>query len=209
MTENWNRTRFAADRLDAAGKRDAAGKYGSYHIIGRDTPINGGVYIGTSQREALVVDFAQDATLAQLYASALDERMHTGSFNKKRILSGLAEIIQCAARYDEHTVAALTHDHGVTDDGLVLVGMYFANNAVVCRHQALAAGAILERFIHEGHLTGTVSVDRNSNAYGAHAWVRYVTGTDQRVCILDATQQFCGYLDDAPATGWSYRRPDE
>lgn len=76
----WKRTQYAADlrrelQCQQQSQRffdepDAESKYGylaNWKIIGHDTEINGGVYIGGGQREAVVVDDERTALIIKAF----------------------------------------------------------------------------------------------------------------------------------------------
>src|SRR5262245_22670204 len=66
----WDRTARAVARLTSRGHIIESGATKLYHnrtIIGRDSPIDGGIYIGAYQREAIVVDFFSSPMLKSIF----------------------------------------------------------------------------------------------------------------------------------------------
>ena len=101
------------------------------------------------------------------------------------------------------------------DGDKVELSVFMAAGVGVCRHQALACAVTLERFKDEGHIRGSISIDRNirrdpkmENSDG-HAWVRY-TSHGGNIMILDVAQNYFGLLKDSSRDAqWNYMRPEE
>ncbi|KUK79444.1 MAG: hypothetical protein XD95_0396, partial [Microgenomates bacterium 39_7] len=196
---NWDKTRKMLKRvrkdpndLGHGFKRFFIGMnsensfYQGRHIISRDKPINGGVYLGEGSREALVVDDTKDTQLKKIF-SLLINRMGDKD-PKTYLLRGVWELAREIIPYDENRVIKINQK--LLPDQKIYLSSFFGGG--VCRHQALLMAYLLEKCIQRGYLGGKVSVDRNSiDGLGGHAWVRYVTSAGG-VIILDATQNFIG-----------------
>jgi len=196
-------------------------KYGIYkgrHVIGRDERINGGVYLGSGKREEIVVDDtksevkkAYEDLYEQLWEKVRNrqnEQEELGQDNniKNGILSDVFELVMEKMQYDGDFADKAGDEF---EDQKINLSYFINAKKGVCRHQALLVGYLLERLKEEGHIDGKVSIDRNSvPGLGAHAWVRYVSGTTRDVFIIDPAQKFIGRLEDAPGN-WPYRRPEE
>ena len=197
------------------------GEYGAYkgmRVIGRDERINGGVYLGSGEREEIVVnDVYTEAKKAYEYIyeqlwekvrSRQKEQKKLGQNNdvKNGILSDVFELVMDEMKYDD----AFARQAGVDNkNGLINLSYFINAKKGVCRHQALLVGYLLERLKGEGYIDGKVSIDRNSvTGEGAHAWVRYTSGTTKDIFIIDPAQRFIGRLEDASGN-WPYRRPKE
>ena len=73
---SWNKTELSCERLDLEGKLkyiDGVEYYLDRHVIGRDRPIDGGVYLGENAREAIVVDSNKYNEINKLYEIAKDK----------------------------------------------------------------------------------------------------------------------------------------
>lgn len=217
-TSHWDKTiqlneRLAFSPFFTKGKEDGqeVGFYGDRRIIGRDTPINKGVYLGSGNREAIVVDDEKyPEELNEVYNQVLaavspDIGLFVALRNVVRDRLGGTQgdkvMLEVEKIYEEL-------DKSETQDPKVKLNTYIKRNAGVCRHRALLAGYVLERLIKEKKLYGTVSVDRSSDGDYGHAWVRFVPKSGGEVVIIDPSLGFVGKLSGAPKI-WDYRRPGE
>ncbi|MBU2638844.1 MAG: hypothetical protein KJ955_07765 [Nanoarchaeota archaeon] len=203
---DWSRTMFSEKRLEDVLEGES---YLGRKIIHRDSPIDKGVYLGAGEREAIVVDSDKYPAIRKLYEKA-----------KEKALVGLAEkdIVKCMvlrAVYetvketmtacDEKAVDAIVRLARCGKDGKIALDLFIENQVGVCRHMALACGALLELFRKDGFVSGNISIDRNTDK-GGHAWCRY-TNSGGEVYILDVAQNYVGRMEKA--VNWDYRRPDE
>lgn len=175
-------------------------------IISRDTPINGGVYLGSAKREALVVDFEKDVYLNNLYEEAKLGAKINGRVSKHLIIPSVYSSVK-RSMPSSKGYKLLLDRFDLRNDKKVYLGSFIAHRTGVCRHKALACAALLERFIKEGYLSGNVSIDRNNNGKSAHAWTRY-TCNNGTVVILDVALGYLGPLV-GPNQRWDYRRKDD
>lgn len=218
----WRNTHVAEDRLrQRDGYEEPAGEelHGTWQgrpIIGRDTPICGGVYVGSSSREAIVVDEYPDGLLTQVYDTLVrqrDEVVGTGGHWNVGIMQTVYDLVRLVMPYSQRIVDEVGHNYGAShSDVKIRLDRFVEAGGGVCRHQALLAGYLLEKAINEHRLRGRVSVDRNIlPAIGGHAWTRYVT-SDRRILIIDAAQSYCGLMMDTEGKQfgpWFYARPGE
>ena len=211
----WERTRRAEERLPAIPLND--GLFKGREIIHRDSRIDGGVSLGATGREAIVVDWRHEATpgairsLASLYAAAVERATLDGRFRRSLALQAVYDTVRVHfVDCSSGAVERVNERIAAGPDDKVHLDCYIAARAGVCRHLALACAAILERMIDNGMLRGHVSHDRNSiPGQGAHAWCRYTTSSGE-VVILDAMQGFLGTLQESQKPGiWNYARPEE
>ncbi|BDQ04844.1 MAG: hypothetical protein KatS3mg084_0362 [Candidatus Dojkabacteria bacterium] len=102
---------------------------------------------------------------------------------------------------------------------VVSLDKFLEHGVGTCRHMALFAACMVERFINDGYLNGArVSVERNQINEDVHAWCR-ITFDDlhdpntKEVLILDAAGDYLGPLNKGnQAEGginWDYRRPED
>jgi hypothetical protein len=184
------------------------GNFYGRHVIGRDTPINEGVYPGDYPREVIVVDFDKDPYLQDLYQKVIEAATEPdGTFNKGKVLSAVFTIVKDSMRPDANGVERVVQEYGASNDGLILLGVFINNKVGVCIHYALACAVILERLRKEGYVRGKPSVDRNKTDLGKHAWCRY-TNSAGEVFILDPALGYIGPLD-GPNAPWDYKRPED
>jgi len=227
----WDRTQEMKQRLK--GKIDR-GYYGGRHIIHRDSDIDGGVYLGKNQREAIVVDSEKHPRLRELYETSKDKM--TGNRCEGRISQVVGDNFEdfSEARYheayyyitensvlkavydtvdeampnrDKEAVEEILDEHGVEKDGKISLDIFIGRGVGVCRHLALTCAALLELFKKDGVIKGKPGVDRNSNGSNGHAWCRY-TNPDGEIFILDVGR-YMGKLSDASEKRWFYERPED
>ncbi len=226
---NWNRTDLTVERLKAEGKLDADGKYQGRFIIHKDSQILGGVYLGQGKREAIVVD-PKYGGLPKLYELAkrksreltadpetcddfywIDSATGKETYHPKAALMGtFAAVKETMPMQDDDAVREFLAKNNLNNDMKVTLDSFLSAGLGVCRHDALACGAVLEMFQTNGHLPGwKMSVDRNSNHLGGHAWTR-AQNPDGTVYVVDVRQDFCGTIQLAnPADRWAYERAED
>jgi len=189
------------------------GYYGGRHIIGHDSRINGGVYIGGTAREAIVVDDSRDnsSLLRDSYAKLRHAIVRTSPLRYRwRNKVPVAHALKAAYDYTQQLIPYdLDATHKITDaypsDQKLDITKFIGGG--VCRHQALLAGYFTEKMIDEGLLNGEVHVERNSTTAGAHAWVKY-TPSSGEVYFIDPAQQFIGTAREAASAQWDYTLPE-
>lgn len=198
-------------------------EYAGRRLIGRDSLIRGGVYYGTYGGEAIVVD--PDKFPEQYdnwYNLATNRASDQGRVQRNKVLSAVYGTVRDNMRYSQSGVEQLLAVYARRDgydgfpDGRKLdLGVFMHGRVGVCRHQALAAGILLEKFKEAGHIRGEVSVDRNVRwnplgDRGGHAWTRYTAYSGQ-VMILDVARDYFGSLEASVQRpgGWNYLRPEE
>lgn len=199
------------------------GFFAGRRIIGRDTPINGGVYVGSGVREAIVVDdqkYPKELldTYRELRIRMAQEQQRSPQ-NRKTTLQLIADLSSeklggKASEADLETQIAelLTRltgsPKGVDTRGQdikVALNTFMQNKSGICRHRALLAGYLMEQLVKDRIIQGRISVDRNTTAQGGHAWVRY-EGPNKNVFIIDPSLGYVGPIEKAPKI-WSYEHP--
>ncbi|MFH0863834.1 MAG: hypothetical protein V1858_01955 [Candidatus Gottesmanbacteria bacterium] len=189
------------------------GKFAERPIIARDTSINGGVYLGSGEREAIVVDdqkypqelndvyvkLKQSWELKQNNKSVFENVYNT----VKEALGGNKNPVDVETQVN-NLVASFTNKHG--PDTKVPINDFIKAGVGVCRHRALLAGYLIERLTKQGILKGNVSIDRNYLPnLGGHAWVRW-EAVNIGVIIIDPSLNYVGKIENAPKF-WNYQRP--
>lgn len=210
---NWNKTRIMLERKeqdDDIEWIDGEPHYQGRHIIERDSDIEGGVYLGGGEREAIVVD-SEYGAIPELYEDTKDTAEELAQENNSTIntYAPLAayRTVRDTLEFDKEEVNDLVERNNVEDDGKIALDMFLNNGVGVCRHAALATGTVLEHFQEDGYINGDISVDRNQDSRGGHAWVRY---EDQNgVRILDPTQDVFSPLELTEDSFWDYARPED
>lgn len=221
IENQWTGTELLKQRLkdnplyeEPCGK-ERIGKFADRPIIARDTPINGDVYLGSGQREAIVVDdqkYPQELDRAyQQLKTAMDQGRSSGKgiFDfvyeiAKENLGGSKNPADCEKQVDQ-LAASLVKTYG--PDTKVPLNDFIKRGAGICRHRALLAGYLIERLVKEGILKGEVSVDRNYLPHqGGHAWVRWTGANSNRAIVIDPSLNYVGPIEEAPRI-WNYQRP--
>jgi hypothetical protein len=230
---DWGRTALAVGHLAHTDRRYEGaydeeypyGRFAGRHVIGRDTSINGGVYVGlpNGNREAIVVDDVKHPdALNRAYAEAIQSVYRAARWEgwfsdpsrsavETNILRPVFETVRSMMPYSNDVVASIVNKH--QKDTKVALNSFINRGGGVCRHQALLVGYILERMQSSGELSeeDRISVDRNGEkGGGGHVWVRYKS-SDGTVYIIDPAQDFVGTLEEADALErtWSYARPED
>ncbi len=207
MIGKWNRTRIGRMRLDAILEDD---KYLDRLLIGRDSPIDGGVYLGGNEREAIVVNSCDSPQLQLAYKEVKKRSLDdSGEVRRGKILQSVYELTNEKMKFSEIEVARVIDEHSVDKDGKISLGIFLQEGYGVCRHMALLSAFLLEKFVEEGHIRGKPSVDRNSCFHNAHAWCRYKNHSGE-VYILDSAKSFIGTLEDSKEImNWEYFRDND
>lgn len=212
----WRNTSRAEDRLrqdmfyEERGLIRKEKRFAGRPIISRDKPINGGVYLGSGTREAIVVDDEKDPALDKIYQELVQRiKQHeaNGENVKGVFLAEVYNIIQDVMPSSPSNVDRLTED--LEPDTKIYLSGFIGGG--VCRHHALLGGYLLERLAKDGYAGGKVSVDRNQVPdRGGHAWVRYQSSSGE-IYIIDASQHFIGKLSDIRESDnrWFYERPSD
>jgi len=193
---------------------DELAPYGYYKDLpklGRNsTSVNGGVYLGGSPREAIVVDGESEELieiyedfLADLEASIVSDEIVTNEDALAKVMYKVQKILP----YDDEKAEAMSRKYW--GDKLVGLSEYLKGPQPggVCRHQGLLAAYIVENLISDGVLRGSVGVERNTVQVmgGTHAWAIFKPEHGEAI-VIDAAQSFVGTKRRAYHEGrWEYR----
>lgn len=205
---DWNRTEIMQFRLE---DQINSGQFKGRNLIFRDTPIEEGVYLGSTEREALVVDSKRYPLLLEPYVEAKSRADDgTGMYLEPIVLEMVYDVVTERLKTSDREVDKIMNENGVAEDNKISLHIYLERGYGVCRQQALLAAFMLERFKKERILAGKVSIDRNWQGYmGGHAWCRYTTRKGL-VYILDVRRRYFGTLEEAlTKADWDYRRENE
>jgi hypothetical protein len=198
---------------------DEQAPYG-YHdglpMIGRRSQkVNGGVYLGGSAREAIVVD-GDSKALRNVYEDLPKELRRSFKANEtwpiELVLNKIMLAVQRAMPYNAPVTEMLSSEY--KDDGHIDLSRYVEAKGGVCRHQGLAAALMGENLIDDGFLSGTVGVERNTvpDMGGTHAWGIYKPphSKPKDWIVIDPAQSFVGTKAQAEAQGrWDYSLPSD
>lgn len=202
MTPRWDKTLMGEKRLLIKD-----GFYKDRRVIGKDTPIDKGVYLGEGAREAIVVDLKNSQPIKDLYVEGV-KRVR----NRIRTIDKLEALYQVVREafpiLKSHQVDDVLKELDVKKDVKVDLSEFIKRGIGSCRHMALSVGVLLETFINDGLLEGKVSIDRNKvPGEGSHAWCRY-EDKNGKVYVIDVAKQYVGTLG-AGLWNWPYNRPED
>jgi len=201
----WNKT---ANMIARVGPRLRNGLLNGMPLISRDSRIDKGIYLsGSRARVGISVDFERSGQVQMLYNRILDRSMENGRISKSSLLDNVMWEVREALNYDsKHQLYSI--EKTLPPDHLIQLEFFMSFRRADCRAMALLAGVLLERLIDQGHLRGTVSIDRNDDKKtGGHVWARYASPAGI-VIIVDPAKNFLGLIDNAGAP-WDYHRPGE
>lgn len=212
----WDKTALVEARLadspfyEEPGEEAPHGFYAKRAIIGRDMPVNKGVYLGSGRREAIVVDDEKDPMLKIVYDELVKRQTEAAKVSSKafneNMLEAVFSFVQEVIPYSDGVERSIRK--GLAADRKVGLGKYIEMHGGVCRHQSLLGAYLLEKLKSEGLLEGKVSVDRNSvPMQGGHAWIRF-TDKDGNVHIIDPAKKYIGILNNAEDFSF-YQRPED
>ena len=207
----WEYTDHNAAQLSIRKPQQKEMLWGGRKLIGRDTPINKGVFATLGIEEAIVVDDEKDPHLNQTYQELINIRKRAqerGYRFKDGLLVDIYNLVSKKIPYNLHRSEQIRVK---TIDKKIILSAFFGGG--VCRHQALLTGYLIERLVREGYLKGKVSIDSNqklNSKESGHAWVRY-TNSQGKIIIIDTAQGFLGYLEEARKNNraWPYERPED
>lgn len=196
-------TAILVQRLTRMGLLQASDDPGAPHgffrgwlVIGSDTPINGGVYLGRKPREAIVVDMRRPGSMLLATYEAWRTAL-TGARSKADVRADLeqtlpARIAALVAEhmpYDEAAVHRLERRGLLRPDEPIDLDVFLLERGGVCRHQVCLVGAFLERLALEGWMEGKACLERKFvSGWFSHAWVRF-TAKDGQTWVLDPAQR--------------------
>lgn len=236
----WDRTERMLERKEADGEVewiDGEPHFEGRHIIREDSDIDGGVYLGSGEREAIVVDSEEYDEVDRMYEKARDRaRDPSGNVNKGLVLNAAYDVAveeftpsedemdrlvdtygditdediesEQDMRDEAYLSSKIAEHYGVESDGKIGLDVFSREGVGVCRHRALAAGAMIEKFQEDGILTGEVSIDRNSRGKYGHAWVRYENSAGDTF-VIDPMQEKIKALEETEGDFWDYERPED
>ncbi|MBI4057568.1 MAG: protein phosphatase 2C domain-containing protein [Elusimicrobia bacterium] len=170
-------------------------------IPGRQSQVTGRIY-AVDHGEVIRVDFEKDPDLAEVYSSLHKpttlERLRgwLGSTAEEQFLRRTYHTIQKEIPYSSERAEEL--EKGNIDRSMVIGKANLKGRKGVCRHQALASAALLEKLKQESYLSGEIYYVVGNG----HAWTEYVFPTGKSY-ILDVAQHYFGPIEEAKFSGTS------
>ncbi|MBN8549441.1 MAG: hypothetical protein J0M12_09015 [Deltaproteobacteria bacterium] len=158
------RVRNLHDYSPVRTPKSPLGTFGGRPIIGESTPINGGIYLGVTPQEAIVVD-DKHGGLERLYKELvvrLSEVSLDRALEEKEILPEVAALVAKHLKFNERAVTAACEREGVQADEKVAIDMFLYEGVGAARHQVLTAAYLIERLKVRNLLQGCVSIESTS-----------------------------------------------
>lgn len=165
------------------------------------------------------------ALYRRLENDTLRAALELGYLNRRNVLRAVFETVTQRLSYSKSGVqetlrreAVMRGQTSLPRGSLVDLSVHLRASQGVCRHQALACGWLMQRFIAWGELSPVFSIDNNEivspqRELEGHVWARHTEpGLEPSVgvTILDVAQNFRGSLGDSfESATWNYGRPDE
>jgi hypothetical protein len=168
--------------------------------------IDGGIYLGASTREAIVVD-GESEVMDKAYDRLVRKLEKLKAPDEKRILEMVKDHVRKEMPYDGKKTEAISAPY--KGDKPVDLSTYIENRAGVCRHQCLLSAYLVEKLIMAGILNGRAGVERNSERKvggDAHAWAIFESSGSDEKYVIDASHDFVGTKREAKQrrNGWDY-----
>ncbi len=180
--------------FEPADELSELGYFKGRFMIGRDTPINHGVWID-GLTEAIVVDDSVSPQIWKTYDDLLERISVDGRVDRGKVLETVQSLVAERLPYDLSRTLEIAKPFQRCKK--VSLGLFMQKRAGVCRHQALLAGYLLERLVDDGRIRGHASVRRNIvKGFGGHAWAEYQNATGERY-VIDPAQNFLGTKEEA------------
>lgn len=159
-----DRFQEAVKRLEESDYYEIGSPYGFFdgrHIIGANTPIHEGVYVGALPHEAIVVDEAH-GELEKVYTDllVLHAKDH-GKKNKieKTIFPYVSRIVQEKLQFSPESVRTALDQNIIQPDHKVSLDYFLIQGVGIARHQMLLAAYLIEKLKLRGYLSGVLTID--------------------------------------------------
>jgi len=165
--EILNRFEEAKKRLQTSPyfQEDPDHPYGLFDgriIIGEEPPIHGGVYIGATPQEAVVVD-EKYGNLEPLYmrllVKFLNLQKNGSSQITEEIIPFIFEFAQDSLELSTERVRSIIKDQEIEPDQKVTLDLFLLHKTGLPRHQILLAAYLIEKLINKGYLQGQLKIE--------------------------------------------------
>ncbi len=114
----WDRTDVGRVRL-WLDERLERGYYCGRHLIGRDTKIDKGVYIGHTSREAILVDFENSPLLQRYFYEAIEQSEAMTRCRFPPFLEAVYDLVPRKMVYAEEKTERFIREQNLGKDGLI------------------------------------------------------------------------------------------
>lgn len=130
-------------------------------IIGESNRINGGIFIGATSHEAIVID-EKYGLLEKIFATLeircgeLDHSLATYEYD---VFSKAISLTRESLRFSEEGVSQIEKRYNIKSDDKVTLDLYLKRKVGVSRHQVLLAAFLLERLRDKGFIRGVPTIE--------------------------------------------------
>ena len=187
FSEAIKRIQKSSDYDETVCSHAPYGSYGKRPIIGENTPINGGIFVGALPHEAIVID-EKYGLLNQIY----DELMlRFVRFQGKRdqaeaqMIPHIFQLVQEKLRYSEGAVKNLLKDKGIRPDRKAALDIFLQARIGVARHQVLLAAYLMEKLQKRGLIAGCYSIDSMFSPVSQEEECLYYTDSNGNIHLFN------------------------
>lgn len=186
--EDSSRNEISSDFTKMVKTRLFSDTYRGYPLIGRDSPVEGGVY-GTAHSEMVLVDNESPIT----HRAVMDVLMavrEEGSYQTMdtiATLSVIEEEVRERLHYDRGKIEKMCEPYYYAKD-MMFLSEFIEEGVGVCRQQCLLAALCISEAVNQQLLSdGVARVERNTSRkyHESHAWAVY-RKTGGQEYIVDA-----------------------
>lgn len=183
------------------------GYFEDKHIIGRQSQrINGGVYLGGSQREAIVVDDVADPRLKAIAGGFLYEHSKRSIWQRVvgapapstvETLTQIKDFVRRVMPYDGQKTEEFSRQF--SGDRVVSLGEYPTRGFGVCRQEGLMGAYLAEQVASVGRLSGYAGMERDTQEDfgGTQGWGTFTDSRSGELYVIDSAQDFVGTKAEA------------
>ena len=162
-----------------------------YHIITRDTGVLNGAYVPASNSPVIYVFWS--STLNKMYNKVINQ-MH----GKQGLLNIVYDVVKEQTKvYEPKQIINKIREIEKGRESVTLEEILRVK-AGICKHDALACAALLEKLKEDGHVSGTARVHRQTvydgKYNGGHAWCHYTNSVGKKF-ILDVAIGYVGPIE--------------
>lgn len=140
------------------------GSFAGRPIIVNGSRVNGGVYVSSKAKEALVLDDSR-GSLASIYSQLMVEHVRKNGTRKRnnseeRLITSAMQLAQkLLPLVSEEAIAVLTIQESLRADEKVSIDLFLDHQLGTVRHQVLLAAYLLEKLQEGGHITGKLYLE--------------------------------------------------
>lgn len=137
------------------------GYFRGRHIIGECTQMSGGIFVGATMHEAVVID-EKYGLLAPIFEGMLDTALSLKKHRiqyEQEIFAEVLDIVRKTLKFDREGVEKISQQERVTNDEKIALDVYVQHGIGVARHQVLLAAYLLEKLRTAGIISGIPAID--------------------------------------------------